>query len=332
MYSHGDVHSLLHSSGTASQWLQSGLRWVIFMQDTNALGLHTLPAMLGVSKALSLEVNSLAIKRYAKQVGELLIFRRGTTIDIRHSFLVPNWKAIGGIAKLVHETTGEEMTVNVEYNQLDPLLKSIASGNGSNATGLVGGDENDPLTGCSPFPGNINQLLFSLEPYVATLQRTAGAMPEFVNPKYADASKTKFKKPTRLECMMQDYPRLLTKGSAVGFTVAPSWLCYSPCKNNAADAAASVLAGVPAGSAFIAESDQYFVFAEMLRRAGPAARFAVLYFFSMICVAIRCECGEGAQRDLPRNHRRARAEGGVPSVVPALPTRAAGSLSAASSV
>lgn len=30
-----------------------------------------------------------------------------------------------------------------------------------------------------------------------------GLVPEFVNPKYADASKNRFKKPTRLECMMQ---------------------------------------------------------------------------------------------------------------------------------
>jgi hypothetical protein len=28
-------------------------------------------------------------------------------------------------------------------------------------------------------------------------------MPEFVNPKYADDERTVFKKPTRLECMMQ---------------------------------------------------------------------------------------------------------------------------------
>ena len=160
------------------------------MQDTNGLSLLSLPAMLGVSRALSLEVNSLAIRRYAKQ-------------------------AIGGIARLVHQTSGQEMTINVEYNQLDPLLRS----DGANQ-----GDENDPITGCSPYPGNINQLLFSLAPYVETLQRTEGEMfestcscsdqrlqtsffycrPEFVNPKYADASKTKFKKPTRLECMVKN--------------------------------------------------------------------------------------------------------------------------------
>lgn len=82
----------------------------------------------------------------------------------------------------------------MEYNQLDPLLRS---------SGFPDGDENDPTTGYSPFPGNINQLLFQLEPYVDTLKETKGVMPEFVNPKYKDPEKTIFKKPTRLECMMQ---------------------------------------------------------------------------------------------------------------------------------
>jgi UDP-sugar pyrophosphorylase len=39
-------------------------------------------------------------------------------------------------------------------------------------------------------------------------------MPEFVNPKYADKEKTVFKKPTRLECMMQEYPKVLPKGGS----------------------------------------------------------------------------------------------------------------------
>ena len=37
--------------------------------------------------------------------------------------------------------------------------------------------------GSSPWPGSINQLLFSLDPYLAQLDITGGAMPEFVNPK-----------------------------------------------------------------------------------------------------------------------------------------------------
>lgn len=42
------------------------------------------------------------------------------------------------------------MVINVEYNQLDPLLR---------ATGHPDGDVNDE-TGFSPFPGNINQVIF----------------------------------------------------------------------------------------------------------------------------------------------------------------------------
>jgi len=40
-------------------------------------------------------------------------------------------------------------------------------------------------------------------------------MGEFVNPKYADEAKTVFKKPTRLECMMQDYPKVRVRRARV---------------------------------------------------------------------------------------------------------------------
>lgn len=43
------------------------------------------------------------------------------------------------------------MVINVEYNQLDPLLK---------ATGHPEGDVNCE-TGYSPYPGNINQVSFN---------------------------------------------------------------------------------------------------------------------------------------------------------------------------
>lgn len=44
------------------------------------------------------------------------------------------------------------MVINVEYNQLDPLLR---------ASGYPDGDVNSE-TGYSPFPGNINQVRLSL--------------------------------------------------------------------------------------------------------------------------------------------------------------------------
>jgi hypothetical protein len=54
--------------------------------------------------------------------------------------------------------------------------------------------------------------------------------------RYKDASKTLFKSSTRLECMMQDYPRTLAPSAKVGFTVLDTWLAYAPVKNNAEDA------------------------------------------------------------------------------------------------
>ena len=57
-------------------------------------------------------------------------------------------------------------------------------------------------------------------------------MPEFVNPKYTDETKTKFKKPTRLETMMQDYPRELDEGKKSGFTAFTGMNIFSPVKNS----------------------------------------------------------------------------------------------------
>ena len=67
--------------------------------------------------------------------------------------------------------------------------------------------------------GNINQLILKVDSYAQSLQETQGIIAEFVNPKYKDASKTAFKSSTRLECMMQDYPKALPSSSAVGFTL-----------------------------------------------------------------------------------------------------------------
>ncbi|PIA47551.1 hypothetical protein AQUCO_01400296v1 [Aquilegia coerulea] len=200
-HGHGDVHSLLYSSGLLSVWHDAGLKWVLFFQDTNGLLFKAIPASLGVSSTKQYHVNSLAVPRKAKE-------------------------AIGGITKLTH-TDGRTMVINVEYNQLDPLLR---------ATGSPDGDVNCE-TGYSPFPGNINQLILELDSYIEELKKTQGAIPEFVNPKYKDSSKTSFKSSTRLECMMQDYPKTLPPSARVGFTVMDTWLAYAPVKNNPEDAA-----------------------------------------------------------------------------------------------
>lgn len=241
-HGHGDIHALLHSHGVAKGWAEKGMKWAIFFQDTNGLAFHSLPLSLGVSSKLGLIMNSITVPRKAKQ-------------------------AIGAIAKLRHEN-GDVKTVNVEYNQLDPLLKASAD--------FPDGDVNDEETGNSPFPGNINQLVFELGPYVETLEATKGVMPEFVNPKYKDAEKTVFKKPTRLECMMQDFPTVLSgdASSRVGFTSLPAELCFSPVKNAVADGVALQAKGTAAGVAATGEADQYGALRRVLRSIGCAVEDA----------------------------------------------------------
>ncbi|GLU00953.1 hypothetical protein SLE2022_182860 [Rubroshorea leprosula] len=230
-HGHGDVHSLLYSSGILNEWRDAGVRWVLFFQDTNGLLFKAIPAALGVSATKQYHVNSLAVQRKAKE-------------------------AIGGITKLTH-ADGRSMVINVEYNQLDPLLR---------ASGFPDGDVNCE-TGYSPFPGNINQLILELGSYIEELGKTGGAIKEFVNPKYKDASKTSFKSSTRLECMMQDYPKTLPPSARVGFTVMDAWIAYAPVKNNSEEAA-KVPKGNPYHSATSGEFAIYRANSLILRKAG----------------------------------------------------------------
>ena len=237
-HGHGDVHMLLHASGLLDAWAERGVEHVVFFQDTNALVFRAVPAAIGVSLANDFEVNSLAVPRRAKE-------------------------AIGGIACLTREDgSSPPITINVEYNQLDPLLR--ASGGA-----FKDGDVNDETTGFSPFPGNINQLVFRLKEYRRTLQRTQGIIAEFVNPKYTDGTKTAFKKPTRLECMMQDYPKSLGAKAKVGFTtITPNLAAYSPVKNSVAEAQAKYAKGDPTHSATSGELDVYASHCAALRLVG----------------------------------------------------------------
>ena len=230
-HGHGDVHVLLHQSGLVKKWASQGRKWVYFFQDTNALGFRPLLATLGVSKQHNLHCNFLTVPRLPGQ-------------------------AVGGVAKLTHND-GREMTLNVEYNQLGPLLKATVDPRGD----VAGSDGVH-----SPYPGNINQFVLACGPYAQTLERTSGVMGEFVNPKYADSTKTTFKKPARLECMMQDYPKVLGKEEKVGFTSVDAWISFSPCKNATTDAATKS----PPACALSAEADQYAHCAEMLRWCGCA--------------------------------------------------------------
>ncbi len=219
-HGHGDIHMLLHTSGVAAKLAGEGIEYLMFIQDTNGPSFNTLPAAIGVSVEKGYDFNSLAINR------------------------IPG-EAVGGLAKLVGN--GREMTINVEYNQLDPLLRATVSPEGDVAN----------EQGYSMFPGNCNTLVVRTASYVRILEESQGIIAEFVNPKYTDETKSAFKKPTRLETMMQDLPKLFGPDKKVGVTIFDRSWSFSPNKNNIADAAAKVEAGGPADASATAESDFY---------------------------------------------------------------------------
>ena len=230
-HGHGDIHMLLYSTGLAAKLAKQGIEHLLFIQDTNGQVFNAMPAALGVSVEKGFDFNSIAVNR------------------------IPG-EAVGGLAKLVKGKT--ELTLNVEYNQLDPLLRATVSPEG---------DVPD-AQGFSIFPGNINVLVIRMASYVKILERTRGIIAEFVNPKYADATKTAFKSPTRLETMMQDLPKLFGADEKVGVTIFDRRWCFSANKNNVKDAAAKHAAGGPPESGATAESDFYLAGRMKLAAAG----------------------------------------------------------------
>jgi len=232
-HGHGDIHLLLHRSGTARRLAERGTTHLAFIQDTNAQVVNSLMALLGSSVRRDLAFNTLAVPRMS---GE----------------------AVGAITRLT--SAEQELTINVEYNQLDDLLRATVDPRGDV------GDER----GVSPFPGNTNTLLVRMREYLPALESSGGVIAEFVNPKYADAERTRFKKPTRLETMMQDLPRLFTSGQRVGVTVMDRRWCFSADKNNLTDARAKADAGRPPECAASAEADWFEGGRRKLAAAGAA--------------------------------------------------------------
>jgi len=235
-HGHGDIHMLMHSTGTAKKLAASGVRYLLLIQDTNGQVFNAAMAAIGVSEQQGYDFNSIAVNR------------------------VPG-EAVGAITRLVR-TDSPSLTLNVEYNQLDPLLRATVSPEGD-----VPNER-----GFSLFPGNINVLVIRLTPYLRVLESSQGIIAEFVNPKFSDATRTTFKKPARLETMMQDLPKLFTSGEKVGVTIFHRAWCFSACKNNLADAAEKVAKNGPPESASSAESDFYLAGRMKLEMAGMVVK------------------------------------------------------------
>ena len=154
------------------------------------------------------------------------------------------------------KSNDKELTINVEYNQLDALLKEKY-----NKEGDIPNEK-----GYSHFPGNTNVLCFEITKYYEALKKTNGLTPEFINPKYADSTKSIFKSPARLECMMQDFPLLFTNDEKVGFTTYPIWFSFACCKNNLSDGVDKISKGLNAESAFSVEQNIFNCNVKILRK------------------------------------------------------------------
>ena len=237
-HGHGDVHGLLLQTGLAQKWKNEERKWLFFFQDTNSLSMRSLCACLGASVQHNFAMNSLSVPRAP---GE----------------------ASGGICRLRFKD-GRDITASVEYNMLGPLLAP------------QGGDVAGP-TGDSPYPGNCNILLFDLGRYTTALVKSKGVVPEFVNPKYTDGTKTAFKSPTRLECLMQDFA-LLLEGEPVGFCSMPRWLTFSVVKNSNTEAKNKLNAGQPMDGALSGECEFFDSNCRFLSIAANRAGFGAIGF------------------------------------------------------
>ena len=219
-HGHGDIHYLLYTSGLIDQWINEGKKYMIQFMDTNALAFNCVPSTIGVSVKYNYDINSTFVTRRAQE-------------------------KIGCLCRLT-DKDGKISYANIEYNQLDSLFKEKYNGKGDVP------NEN----GFCDFPGNLNVLVFNLKPYLKVITESKGLVPEFVNPKYVDETRKKFKTPTRLETLMQDVPKLVKNNEAtVGFTYFDRWFCFSACKNNLHDSCERLRKKESGESAFTVERE-----------------------------------------------------------------------------
>ncbi len=219
-HGHGDVHLLMYQTGISKKLQDSGISHLVFIQDTNAQVCNIILPFFGSSLENKFVFNSACVPR------------------------IPG-EAVGAVTRLI--SPEKEMTINVEYNQLDSLLQESHPDGGDVA------NEN----GYSSFPGNTNILIIALKEYNDVLEKTKGIIAEFINPKYQDKSKKIFQKPARLETMMQDFPKSFEKKEKVGVTIFDRVWSFSANKNNLIDAAKKAKKRQPPESAGSAESDFY---------------------------------------------------------------------------
>lgn len=217
-HGHGDVHQLIYgitSNGgknllidelAAGPGGERPYRSITFMQDTNAAATSTAPISVYHLHKNNWVMNFTSVPRMP-----------GEAIGIYCAQTLKN---------------GKQRCGNVEYNLFSPLYTK-SSGNAT-----------EPLVAegkYSVFPGSINTLVMNFPAYVAALHKDHGHVPEFINPKYTDSTKTSFKSPARIESLMQDiafcfdFPKQLIGCCTFGRDT------FEPVKNALADGVAGAV-------------------------------------------------------------------------------------------
>ena len=225
-HGHGDVHRLILSSGLLPVLAARGVRYIVFMQDTNSGATTTIPHSLAIMETRGWAMSFTCVPRLpGEAIGALVEANSPITATIE-----AGGGGHSGEADAAATRPRRRTTYCVEYNVLDDMLKRDGYPRGDVAASAS--------TPYSAFPGTINTLLLRLDAYAETVTRTEGVIAEFVNPKYADATKTTFKSPARLETLMQDIALELTP-AANGAVATPTTVgavvfdrsVYFPVKN-----------------------------------------------------------------------------------------------------
>lgn len=147
-HGHGDIHSLMHTTGTAQKIYEKGCKYIITCNDTNPLSFRFLASYLGLVKEKELHLAYLAIPR------------------------VPN-EAVGALCTV--KSKSQTFTTNIEYNFMEQILKE-------------GNEPINEETGFSMFPGNTNIMIIKLDEYIEVLKQTGGQVPEFIGPKFKEGT------------------------------------------------------------------------------------------------------------------------------------------------
>ncbi|EKF28635.1 UDP-sugar pyrophosphorylase [Trypanosoma cruzi marinkellei] len=239
-HGHGDVHSLLYRSvdrlsgkRLVELWQSQGYSYVVFLQDTNATATLTIPVSLAISAQHRLAMNFTCIPRQPKE-------------------------AIGLLCKVRMYGSDIERTINVEYDIFESLAASLTE---------LGGDQAAPGSIYSYFPGSINTLILNMDDYIPLLTEFYGVVPEFINPKYTDDSKTTFK-PCRIESLMQDVALLFDPAKHRVGALRFTRFTYQPVKNGLQDGIKKFAQGLAAYCAATGEEGFYEAIRLRLKAAG----------------------------------------------------------------